>query len=54
MGPHRGLSFGLGFSLLCVLLRLTIDRAGGREYAHWYIAYWNTGVRVGEARFPPA
>ncbi len=44
---RRGIWFGLGFALLCVLLRFGADRVGGRAYAHLYIAYWNTGVRLG-------
>jgi signal transduction histidine kinase/CheY-like chemotaxis protein len=44
---RRGLGFGLACALVCVLLRFVVDKAGGRVYAHHYIAYWNTGVRAG-------
>jgi signal transduction histidine kinase/CheY-like chemotaxis protein/HPt (histidine-containing phosphotransfer) domain-containing protein len=47
MSWRRGLWFGLGFALFCALLRFAVDKVGGREYAHLYIAYWNTGVRLG-------
>lgn len=42
-----GRSAGITLAILCAAIWFTADRAGGHQYSHPFIPYWNALIRLG-------
>src|ERR1044072_4000732 len=43
---HFPLRAGVVFSVLCAVMWLVVDAAGGAEYSNAFVPYWNAATRL--------